>query len=137
MPRNYEYLPIHQGKFKFIAPAVYRVSKSEPAFIVAGNWPEVESFKKAYFKKNRRMPFIKYEVESWGTIKNFVSQGLGIGLVPDYHLLKNDKTVKEFKFQIDMIEYQILAIFMKGTYLSEGSFKLVELFTKFIHDDKV
>lgn len=131
-PRNYEFLPIHEGSFKFICHPKYRATKVEPQFILTGNWPEVESFKKAYFKKNRKMPNVSYEVESWGTIKNFVAMGLGLGIVPDYHLLKDNKSVKAYNFPLELNRYQILALFRKGTYLSEASFKLIDHFKKFI-----
>lgn len=132
-PRNYGFLPIHTGKFKFICHPSFKASKTEPQFILTGNWPEVEAFKKSYFKKNRKMPAIKFEVESWGTIKNFVAQGLGIGIVPDYHLLHSQKSVKEYKYHIELNDYQIMALFQKGTFLSEANFKLIERFKSFIH----
>jgi LysR family carnitine catabolism transcriptional activator len=131
-PLNYQFILIHQGVFKFISHAKFKPDRSERNFILTGSWPEVEAFKKEFFKRYKKLPLIKYEVESWGTIKNFVAQGLGIGIVPDYHLLKGKREVKEYAFPLKLNDYQIVALFEKGTYLSQANFLLVEKFKDYI-----
>lgn len=131
-PKNYEFLSLYQGKFRLITSSSFKKTTEEAGFIFTNHWPEVESFKKAYFKKYKKMPIVKYEVESWGTIKNFVKKGLGIGLVPDYQLFSYSQEIKEYKTSIELKDYQILALFLKGTYLNEGAFKLVKAFEAYL-----
>lgn len=131
-PRNYEFLSLYEGKFKLISAAKLKASITDADFIFSGHWPEVEAFKKAYFKKYKKIPHVKYEVESWGTIKSFVKKGLGVGLVPDYQLFLNEGDIKEYKTSLVLQEYQIIALFLKGTYLSDSGFKLVEEFKAYL-----
>lgn len=130
--KNYESIMIHKGKFKFITHPNLKRTKTPQSFILTSNWPEVESFKKAYFKKNKIMPTIKYEVEGWETIKNLVSQEMGIGIVPDYHLLKKSLTIKEYAYPLELSEYQIAGLFLKGNHLSAGSYILIKEFKEYI-----
>lgn len=130
-PENYQSITLHSGVFKFISQAGRR-SKKDKVFILTSNWPEVEAFKKEYFKRFKKLPVVKYEVESWGTIKNFVAAGLGIGIVPDYHLSKSDRSIKEYTFPLSLNTYQITALFEKGTYLHQSSFQLVDSFKAFL-----
>jgi LysR family carnitine catabolism transcriptional activator len=133
-PQNYQYIMIHQGTFKFICHTNFKKKKEDESFILTGNWPEVESFKKEYFKRYKKLPLIKYEAESWGTIKNFVAQGHGIGIVPDYHILKGKSPVREYSYPLKLNSYLILALFEKGTYLSQANFHLVENFKEFVSE---
>jgi DNA-binding transcriptional LysR family regulator len=131
-PQNYQHIVIHQGVFKFICPALRKKEISDKSFILTGNWPEVESFKKDYFNRYKKIPNIKYEVESWGTIKNFVAEGHGIGIVPDYHLLRDKSGIKEYPFPLKLNSYQIVALFEKGSYLGQTSFHMVDHFKDYI-----
>jgi DNA-binding transcriptional LysR family regulator len=130
--KNYSHIIIHEGKFKFVKHPKFKKNESDNRFILTSNWPEVESFKKEYFKLYKRAPEIKYEVESWGTIKNFVAQGLGIGIIPDYHISKKDKTITEYLFPLKLNNYFIVAIFKKGSFLNNAGFQLVEEFKIFV-----
>lgn len=131
-PKNYEHILIHSGKFIFVSHPSLSKKKHINEFILTSNWPEVETFKKEYFKLYKTPAIIKYEVESWGTIKNFAAQGLGIGIIPDYHLLKSDKSITELSFPIKLNEYSIVALFKKGSFLENTSFELVREFKAFI-----
>ncbi|MBY0414356.1 MAG: LysR family transcriptional regulator [Bdellovibrionales bacterium] len=131
-PKNYEHILIHEGKFKFVVHSSLVKKKALNQFILTSNWPEVETFKKEYFKLYKESPIVKYEVESWGTIKNFVAQGLGIGIIPDYHISKSDKLISEYSFPVKLNEYSIVALFKKGSFLESTSYELVREFKAFI-----
>ena len=78
------------------------------------------------------MSSVRFEIASWGTIRNLVAEGLGIGIVPNYQLLHAPKDIKEYKFPLKLNNYYIMALFEKGTYLDQMGIIIVEQFQEFI-----
>jgi DNA-binding transcriptional LysR family regulator len=131
-PQNYQYILIHTGFFKFISHPSYKPNTNDTSFILTQDWPEVVSFKKEYFRRFKKVPTLKYEVESWGTIKNLVMARHGVGIVPDYQLFQKSRSIVEYTFPLKLNSYQIVALFGKSTYLTEHQFELVDQFKNFI-----
>lgn len=137
-PSNYGFIQIHKGSFKFIMQNTKSKSAhKEKEFILTENWPEVEVFKQNYFRQYKKMPPVRFEIASWGTIRNLVAEGLGIGIVPDYQLLHSPQDIKEYKFPVKLNAYYIMALFEKGTYLDQMGITLVEQFQKFLHEESI
>ena len=137
-PSNYGFIQIHKGSFKFIVQNTKsKSSHREKEFILTENWPEVEAFKKTYFRHYKKMPLVRFEIASWGTIRNLVAQGLGIGIVPDYQLLHTPTDIKEYKFPLKLNSYYVMALFEKGTYLDQMGITIVEQFQSFVLRGKV
>lgn len=97
-----------------------------------GNWrkdgvltvegkPEVEQLQKT-FKKNYGYELkLKMEIGSWGVIKKFAMEGVGVGLVPDYMVqaeLKN-KSLVLVEPKLFAVPYQMKLITNKNKYVSK------------------
>lgn len=113
---------VKEGLFRAIKTKKYKGDCSVEGIMVTQSRPETEVFKKAVEKKYKA-PFItKMEIGSWQVIKQFVDEGLGIGLLPDYLVEDGIRSGKYLiaGFKELKIGYQILALTQKGHKLSRN-----------------
>lgn len=70
------------------------------------------------------------EVAAWEVIARFTDMGLGIGFFPDYIMDDNRyPLLKKYPLDIPLFEYEIAAIYNKGTKLSRASQLFIDQFS--------
>lgn len=73
---------------------------------------------------------IQDAIAGWELVARFTQLGIGVGFFPDY-LLSNNRfpNIVPHSLEIPQFEYEICAIYNKGTKLSRASQALIEQFT--------
>jgi DNA-binding transcriptional LysR family regulator len=107
---EYESVSILKGEFVFIESKLH---KNIPrGFLITGETQHTRQFKKVFEYVHGVKPDILMEVDSWGVIKRFVEEGLGIGFVPDYVLRYDAKhTLRRVPIGTPKIGYEIRAFY--------------------------
>jgi DNA-binding transcriptional LysR family regulator len=120
---KFEKRVIYSGKFSLYSPA--RMKKSEQkklGFILTPpTYKENALFLESYYKKFQQKPSAILEVGSWEVIANLVSEGMGIGYLPDYIAMRRERLLEPCDFGLETQEYRISAIFPKGAILQKSS----------------
>lgn len=126
---------IHSGDFLCVAKSKNK-STSKSNYILTEARPETIALTKAYRLKFGKPLPIAMEVDSWEVTKRLASEGLGVGLLPEFVLSAKDKkalTVIREKW-MSVLGYQLCVIQNKNTPASRltGLFieSLAEHFSK-------
>ncbi len=120
---DYEGKSIHTGHFElFVAKSCTSQQQKKMGFILATyDEHENRALREAYSDKFGVDLPIVMEATSWEAIANLVSEGAGIGYLPDYmgkkHLMKRSS----LDLKIRKKDYEVCAIFPKGMQLRQSS----------------
>lgn len=86
--------------------------------------------KQAYYKKFKKELKNLIEVDSWEMIAKLISQGVGVGYLPDYFSEKSDNPpFQEYDLGLKMEDCQMVAISSKGMKLRKSSEIFLSYFT--------
>jgi DNA-binding transcriptional LysR family regulator len=121
--KGFEKIEIYKGTFKFfISTKIKRVDEKKLRFILGeANSPEIIVMKEAYFKKFGNKMSSTIQADGWEILANLVSDGFGIGYLPDYIALRRKDHLKEYDLGLDPHPYSIHAIYPKGMKLRKSS----------------
>lgn len=75
---------LHEGRFNCVIGKSHRDKIKNLGFFVTEEKPGHAELKKLYLKKFKKEAPIEMLVESWEVIARFASEGLGVGLIPDF-----------------------------------------------------
>ena len=78
------------------------------------------------------------EIGSWGVIKKFALEGIGVGFVPDY-MIQSELKQKKLALvepKIYTVPYQMKLICLKNKYISKKSKAVIDQILNFAPDYK-
>jgi len=72
---------------------------------------------------------VQAELSGWGVVAQFTEMNIGIGFLPEY-ILNNNRfpKIKKYPMELPRLEYEICAIYNKGTKLSQAAATFLEQF---------
>lgn len=119
--KGLEEVLVREGSFVIVAPSKYTGEEfSSEDFLFTEERNEVSEFKEKFMERFGTLPRGTLVIESWGVICCLVSQGMGLGLVPDF-AAQDSKRVKILKMPFKMPRYQIKIIYKNERNLSRAS----------------
>lgn len=121
------------GTFYLVKSKTYQGDWHKDGILTVEGKREVGELQKKYLAKNKRSLKLKMEIGSWGVIKKFALEGMGVGFVPDYMIqseLKQKRLVlvdpKDYA-----ISYQMKLIQIKTKYTSKRSRAVINQICEF------
>ncbi|MFI5344026.1 MAG: LysR family transcriptional regulator [Chlamydiales bacterium] len=121
---DYDSRTIYTGHFElFVAADATQKLQENMGFILASyDEHENKALQEAYFKKFGRDLPVKLEVTSWEAIANLVTEGAGIGYLPDYMGKKRELLMKRYEIlEMKRRGYGICTISPRGMQLRKSS----------------
>lgn len=120
---------LYKGNFVIIESS--RVGAKSLPYLITQTRPETQNLEEHYRKKHAGELPVLFVLDSWELIFQAVSKGIGLGLVPDYILLKHkNKNVvpskPNFKYP-----YRLVAVTRKNETLSQNTKIFLELVSGF------
>lgn len=114
---------IFHGQFLLLG-----AKKHAPQLLITEERPETLKLINCLQKINSPLLNNVIQIESWNLILNFVESGLGIGLLPDFIVNKNNR-LKCFneELKIPPINYQVVIFYPKEQELSLPTKKFIEI----------
>lgn len=114
---------LYTGKYQIYSSGDNHATSSDPLFIATEMTSmETSHLKDIYYKKFKKEIAKFIEVDSWEMIAKLISQGLGIGYLPDYFTKnRTDLSLREYELGLEAKDYRIVAISPKGMKLRKSS----------------
>jgi DNA-binding transcriptional LysR family regulator len=114
---------IHQGQFFIYQRRGLEQAPEDEIYV-----DHVDSTEAVHLKKCRPSLSFKEELSGWGMVEQFVKQGLGQGLLPDF-MEHNDPISQIQRTDCSMpdIPYSICAVYPKGVLLSRNMRAFIDL----------
>ncbi|MCX6116502.1 MAG: LysR family transcriptional regulator, partial [Proteobacteria bacterium] len=109
-------LPIYKGRFVYMCTNQWTKKKvNSLEFITPGeSTRERRTFARQFVDKYGHNPNIAIEIKSWGVVKKLASYDLGVGIIPDYLIHKDEiGNLLHYPLDIDPIPYSINAYYCK------------------------
>lgn len=118
---EFETRTLASGQFYLVKSTQYEGNWNRDGVLTVEGKPEVLELQRLYRAKTQQSLKTKMEISSWGVIKKFALEGIGIGLVPDYMVqdeLKN-KSLMLVEPKSYAIPYKMKLIRKKSSYTSK------------------
>lgn len=121
---QFEKLPLMKGRFH-----LYQAENSSPDCIENGIF--IDEFDGLYINAIKEATGLPIKpLAGWDLVARFASLGMGVGFFPDYIRLSNRYTnIAPHPLEIPPFEYEICAVYNKGTVLSKGARLFLDHFT--------
>lgn len=122
---SFEVLEIHHGNFIVIENSK-SVAKNEQ-YLITETRPETQNLKEHYRTKHAAELPVLFVLDSWELILQAVGSGLGLGLVPDFILMKHkNRNVRPRKNSVKN-RYRLVVVTRKNETLSQNTKIFLEL----------
>lgn len=118
--RNFNKQKIAEGNFNLIKSKSYQGKWKQDGILMTEQKKELLQLQQKFSTLNNFALKSKMKIGSWGVIKNFSLQGVGVGFVPDY-LIKKEIANAELSYVEKnkySIPYEVILITPKNKYLS-------------------
>lgn len=120
---KFEKRVIYSGEFSlYSSNRTKREDQKNQGFILTPpTYKETILLMESYYKKYGKKLSGILEVGSWEIIASLVSEGMGLGYLPDYVAKRKERLLKPCDLGLETQEYRISAIFPRGTILQKSS----------------
>jgi|GEM_PF-1445267 len=116
---GFETREIHHGNFIVIENSK-TVARNEP-YLITQTRPEIQNLKEHYRSKHAAELPVLFVLDSWELILQAVASGVGLGLVPDFILLKHkNRSVRPRKNSVKH-PYRLVVVTRKNETLSQNT----------------
>lgn len=117
---DFDYKKISSGKFYLVKSPLYKGNWEKDGLFVTEETREVKILKQTYQNLYSGKLPVQMEIASWGIIKNFVLDKIGVGFLPDYAIKNNLKKNELVKVKPNKmsVSYETLLITQKGKFFN-------------------
>lgn len=126
--RGFDVQPLRSGHFHLVGPSSFKGSLKNTKIMHTEDKNEVLSLKQKFLSHYKQELITKHTIGSWGVIKKFTEQGLGIGFLPDYLIQKELKegSLKVINKATFSVPYEMVVIHKKNSFMSQNVKQLIK-----------
>lgn len=128
---RFDKIKLDQGFFQLFYSDKFNIGKEiQTEYLLTEDQKETLLLKDAFRERYKKDLVTQMEISSWEVIANFIEQGIGIGLIPDFLTrgVHRQAKFKVYDLALPPLPYNIYAIYPKREQLSKNAQYFLSLF---------
>jgi DNA-binding transcriptional LysR family regulator len=122
----YECVELAKGRYTLLSKGPVDLAAVD--FFIKEEGPESWDFEKKYFQQFKKYPNIRGVMGSWESMLDYVDNGLGVGLVPDFIRTRTRRKFYEPVLSVPLTDYRIVMAFKSREHLPDACKNFLDFF---------